>query len=433
MMKSKKPPLLTRTLVILLFGMILANIGGSMYGPLLPLYVQQLGADVSHVGLFFTLSMIAPLFFQILGGWLSDAIGRVQAIAIGSLAGIAGYITFVVAPSWGWLLLASTGLSMASAVVGPSFQAFVAEESSEANRGRVYGITQAAFQVVGIIGAPLGGLLADKYSFRVMFLVATGLYFAATVLRLFVAQKVGSKIKSPGNALSFTQLKSSLLAMLGLLTAGGIVTWIFISDGIGDTSFTVIGNLIPLYLNNIAGLTKTQLGVLGAVSSIATMAFITLGGLLSDKRGERVGIVLGFFLIGVAIFTMVNVKAFIGFIVGWALLGVGQALINPAYSSLISKVIPEKLRGTAFGVFSTSLGIISLPAPYLGALLWEKFDPRTPFYVPMVALFIVLPIIWFKFRLPKTGVETGQTGNSNPTAPGDALGNFEKPQDVLEK
>jgi MFS family permease len=144
MEKTKKTPLLTRTLVILLFSMIMANIGGQMYGPLLPLYVQDLGANINQIGIFFTLSMIAPLLFQIMGGWISDAIGRVQANALGRLAGLAGYIVFTIAPSWGWLLLAVTGVSMASSFVGPSFNAFVAEESTENSRGKVFGIVQGS-------------------------------------------------------------------------------------------------------------------------------------------------------------------------------------------------------------------------------------------------------------------------------------------------
>ncbi len=417
-MNTKKPPLLTRTVTILLFSMILANIGGNMYGPILPLYVQQLGADVSQVGIFFTLSMIAPLLFQILGGWLSDAIGRVQAIAIGSVAGLVGYILFVVSPSWGWLLLAMVGLSMASSFVGPSFQALVAEESAEASRGKVYGITMGVFQVVAIIGAPLGGLIADKYGFKSMFMVATSLYFFATLLRLAMARKIRSEQKAPVAAPSFGHLKTSLLSIVALLTAGGIVTWIFISDGIGDVSFNLVGNLFPLYMNNLMGLTKTQVGVLTAISAVATMLFITPAGILSDKRGERVGIVLGYFLLAGALFAMVNVVGFYGFVFVWVLVGIGQALIGPAYNSLISKVVPQKLRGTAFGLFSTSLGVISLPAPYIGAMLWDRFNPKVPFYVPMVALLVILPIIWIKFRLPKAAEPAAQAAvPESPAAP----------------
>jgi MFS family permease len=424
---NKKPRLLTNTLIVLLISMIAANIGGQMWGPLLPLYVQSLGANIEQIGLFFTLAMIAPLMFQILGGWLSDAIGRVQAMAIGSVAGFAGYLIFIISPSWGWLLLAMVGLSVATSFVGPSFQALVAEESSEESRGRVFGIVQSLFLVVGVIGAPLGGLLADQVGFRWMFGVAAALYGVATVIRVYMSRKIRRQEleappenAKPRSAPSFSYLKTSLTTLVGLMVGGGIVTWIFISDGVGDVTFSMVGNLFPLYLNNIIGLSKTQLGIMGAVASIVTMAFTTLGGMLSDKAGERVGIVLGNIFIGIAIFLMLNISSYALFIAAWALLGLGQALSGPAYNSLISKVVPAHLRGTAFGFFSTSLGLISLPAPFIGTWLWEKFGARVPFYVPLVALMLMLPVIWFKFKLPKSNGKTPQA-ETTPEADGSGL------------
>jgi MFS family permease len=416
---KKKTPLLTRTLVILLISMIAANIGGNMYGPLLPLYVQSLGANISQIGLFFTLSMIAPMLFQIMGGWLSDAIGRVQAMAIGSVAGVIGYITFTVSPSWGWLLLGMTGLAVASSFVGPSFQAFVAEQSTEETRGRVFGITQTAFLLVGVIGGPLGGYIADKYGFRPMFLIATSLYVVATIIRLIMARKVRKEEKPEEKekraAPSFSGLKKSLVTLAGMIIGGGIVTWIFLSDGVNDVSFSMVGNLFPLYLNNISHISMTQLGILQSISSLVTMAFMMLGGMLSDKVGERVGIVLGNLFVAGALFTMVNVSTFAMFILSFVLLGIGQALAGPAYNSLISKVVPNHLRGTAFGFFSTSLGIVSLPAPYIGTALWERFNPKVPFYVPMVAVLITLPITWFKFKLPKVDKSAPQVSGPGST------------------
>ncbi len=400
-MTEKKAPILTTTLAVLLFSMIVANIGGQMYGPLLPLYVQELGADMNQIGIFFTLSMVAPLLFQILGGWLSDAIGRAQAIAIGSVAGLAGYLVFAFAPSWEWLLLAMVGMSMAMSFVGPSFQALVAEESPEESRGKVYGIVQGLFLIVGVIGAPLGGYLADNYGFRLMFVVATILYGTATVIRILMARKIRQEQTTPSEKPSFAHLKTSMASIVGLLTAGGIVTWIFISDGVGDVTFSMVGNLFPIYLNNIVGISMTELGILGAVSSVASMVFMVVGGTLSDKYGERVGIVIGNVLVGGAIFIMLNVQTLALLSVAWILLGIGQALFGPAYSSLISKAVPQKLRGTAFGLFSTSLGIISLPAPYLGVLLWETFNPKVPFYIPLITMMLMLPVVWIKFRLPK--------------------------------
>ena len=90
-MTEKKQPLLPPVLLLFIGTMILANIAGQMDLPLRPLYVQELGANLRQIGLFFTLGSIAPLLFQIYGGWLSDSIGRLQAIAIGSLGGVMGY------------------------------------------------------------------------------------------------------------------------------------------------------------------------------------------------------------------------------------------------------------------------------------------------------------------------------------------------------
>ena len=64
----KTEPYITKTLLLFLLAMILANIGGEMYGMLLPLYLKELNATVVQIGLFFTISQVIPLVVQILGG-----------------------------------------------------------------------------------------------------------------------------------------------------------------------------------------------------------------------------------------------------------------------------------------------------------------------------------------------------------------------------
>ncbi len=79
----------------------------------------------------------------------------------------------------------------------------------------------------------------------------------------------------------------------------------------------------------------------------------------------------------------------------------GAGISAPAYQSLISKAVPQKFRGMAFGLFSTSLGLISLPAPWIGAQLWDRVGPRFPFTVTAIVLFLSVIPIWLKFKLPK--------------------------------
>jgi MFS family permease len=193
-----------------------------------------------------------------------------------------------------------------------------------------------------------------------------------------------------------------LLAVTGLVISGGIVTWIFISDGIRDVAFSLIGRLMPLYLENEMALSLFQISALQSVTAIVAMALMSPAGWLSDKKGERVSIVSGFAVISMGWVVFLVGSQFWHFVLSQAVVGIGWALIDPAYSSLISKAVPEKLRGTAFGLFSTSLGLISLPAPWLGARLWEGVSPIFPFYLPLVAMVITLPVMWIKFKLPPT-------------------------------
>ena len=400
-MDTKKTPLMTRRLLVFMGTMILANIAGHMHRPLMPLYVQELGADVEQVGLFFTIGAVAPLAFQIFGGWLSDAIGRLQAIAIGSLGGVLGYFVYILAPSWGWLLIATVTGAMATSFVAPSYMAFIAEESTEESRGRVYGMSQALFMIVGVVGPPIGGYLSQYWSFKTMFVVAGVLYGLATIIRLIMAREAGREKDGSSERPTFEQLKISLAAIASLVLAGGIVTWIFLSDGVRDVTFGMVFQLIPLYMQNLMGLSNIDIGWLSSIHSIATMLLLTPAGWLSDRKGERVGIVSGFALIAVALAVFLNSRVFVGFAVVWTLFGIGGALIDPAYSSMISKVVPLKLRGTAFGLLTTSIGLISLPAPYIGAMLWKRFSPQLPFYIPLVSTLILLPVMWLKFKLPK--------------------------------
>ena len=97
-----------------------------------------------------------------------------------------------------------------------------------------------------------------------------------------------------------------------------------------------------------------------------------------------------------------QVSAFLGFAVCWIVFGIGVGLLSPAYQSLISKVVPQKMLGTFTGLFRSSLGLISLPAPYLGARLWERFSPRTPFLITSIAALITIIPTWLFFKVPET-------------------------------
>jgi hypothetical protein len=52
-------------------------------------------------------------------------------------------------------------------------------------------------------------------------------------------------------------------------------------------------------------------------------------------------------------------------------------------------------------MFGTSIGLISLPAPWLGAQLWERLSPQAPFAMTALATVACIALVWRKFVLPE--------------------------------
>lgn len=411
--KTKKR-ILSNTLIVFMVAMVFANIASQMYVTMLPLYLKYLGADVMQIGIFFTVSQIVPLVLQVLGGWVSDTIGRLRSVAIGSLIGLGAFISPIFVPTWQWLYLSEGLNSLTRSLIGPSFGAFIAEETAEEHRGKVYGITDTIYSVVTVIGPPLAGWLADTYGFRIMLAVAAGIYVCATTIRLILAKVAGKRYKTQaGEKLTFESLKVNFKTIFSLVVAGGLLTWLLLTDGVRDIAFSISFRLMPLYLEEIGGMSLQQIGWLASFFGIAMMVTTIPAGWFADKFGERIAIALGFFLEFVAMLLLINVESFFGYASVWAIFGVGVGLLSPAYQSLLSKVLPEKLRGTGFGLIHASLGIFSLPAPAIGSFLWKTINPQAPFYITAVFALITVVPAWLKFKLNKQDLERAAAANGD--------------------
>jgi len=399
-MQNTSKSMLNVNLRWFLLAMILANIAGQMAYSMLSLYLVDLGASVGQVGLVFTVASLVPMLLQIAGGWISDTIGRLRAIAIGSSIAVFGYLLFFISPSWEWVMLGLCVEYVSNSFVGPSFGAYIAEQSDETERGRVFGATRGIYMVVTVIGPAMAGLLAQYFDFRPMLVVAFGFYALATVVRIWMATAERFQPARAPQKPTWGGMTGQVKAMLALLFGGGILTWIWLTDAIGDTSYNLTGQLFPIYLADVGHLSVEQIGLLGSAWGAATIIGSFLGGWLTDKTSERTIITSGFSLMTLGLAAMTLAGSPFAFLAARFLNGLGIGTLLPAYDSLMSKVVPEDKRGLAFGFFGTSLGILSLPMPWIGAQLWEGISPQAPFWITVVLCTATIPIVWAKFVLP---------------------------------
>jgi MFS family permease len=205
--------------------------------------------------------------------------------------------------------------------------------------------------------------------------------------------------------LTFSNLKENLVIMLKLVIGGGILTWIFITDGIRDITFAISNEFEPLYLAQIGSMNEEQIGLMSSIFNIALTLSLAPAGWLAAKISERKAITMGYIIQTAAFIIFLRAATFQVFAISWFLMGVGFGIMDPSFDSLISKAVPEKNRGLAYGLFFSSISLLALPAPYLGGTLWERFTPRTPFIITAIFTAVVIIPVWFKFKIPSSSEE----------------------------
>lgn len=399
MTSSPKAVLLNRRTIIFLFGMMLTQFSISMPMVQIPVYVRELGASISQIGLFFTISMIFPLVVKVLGGWLADSLGRLRVIFIGSLTGVLTFAAYAVAPSWQAALLGPAFMAMTSALTLPAYFAFIADITPESSRGRMYGISQTIYHAAAVIAPPIGGLLAQTYGYRFLFGVSSVVFGLAAVIFIYLL-RFSQFMTIRTQEVSLRSLRRSLSQMAGAFMAGGVVAWILIIDGFRDIAFKLSADLEPVYLTDIAGISKQGIGLLDGIFGIALLIGLVPAGWLVDRTSERLGIVLALIAAVCSRLIFGLATGFWGFALSWSLAGIGVSLFEPAGSKLITKAVPKHLRGTAFGLLASTLSLFSLPAPWIGSQIWNLFGPRSPFLATAALGSLTVVPAWFKLALP---------------------------------
>lgn len=366
---------------------------------LIPVYIRNLGASITQVGIFFTVSLVFALVARLFGGWLADIIGRLQVIFIGSIGGVLAFSIYALAPSWQVALLAPAMLAITESLTIPAFAAYIADITPETSRGRMFGLSQTIYRGASVVAPVIGGLLVAAIGFRFMFGFSAVSFFVACLIFAFLLRSAPTKSKSD-QQVTLSSLKNSIVGMWTLFVAGGVIAWLLAVDGVRDVALKLSIDLIPVYLTDVQGVRVQDLGLMEGLYGLALLLTLYPAGLLVDRTSERTVYVLSLTFTVFSRLVLALSGDFLGFSLSFVLQAIGAGLFYPSANALIAKEVPQKLRGVAYGLFATTLGIFSLPAPWIGSQLWEFLGPRVPFLATVaIGALIIIPA-WVKLRLP---------------------------------
>src|ERR1051325_10145512 len=112
---------LERNVAAVSAAVFLLALGEELWKRFLPKYLEALGAGAGVVGLFGTTRDFFDAIYQYPGGWLADRVGRRGAFLTFIALASAGYLVYLLSPSWPYvflgLALSMSWASMASPAV----------------------------------------------------------------------------------------------------------------------------------------------------------------------------------------------------------------------------------------------------------------------------------------------------------------------------
>lgn len=137
---------------------------------LMPLYaVNSLGLSSLQVGVLLSVNTFLTTFLQGFMGHVSDRIGHMRSISMGSLAAAAGMSIISWTTSFEGLVAVSLALGLAGAFIVPAGSALAVEIGRKKGMGSVMGIYGASLSLGTMLGPVAGGVITDLWGIQTVF------------------------------------------------------------------------------------------------------------------------------------------------------------------------------------------------------------------------------------------------------------------------
>ncbi|MGG3310552.1 MULTISPECIES: MFS transporter [Paenibacillus] len=374
----------TKPFIQMTVGMLFLFTGFYLLLPTLPLYIKHLGGSESQVGLAAGAFTLTAVVFRPMVGGLVDRYGR-RAFYVW------GLIFFVLSMYlYDWvgsilLLLALRILHGASwAFSTTSIGTVITDLIPTSRRGEGMGWYGMAMTVAMAIGPMLGTFIVSGYSFRMLFLVATGLSLIAFILAYMTRAPYQAKPSAGRIQLVEKSVLPVTVAIFFLAVAyGGITTF------------------LPLFAESI----RVNPGTFFLVYAVALTLIRPFAGKLSDRFGEAAVIIPSLVVTAAALIVLSMSNGLTGLITAAILYGIGFGSAQPALQAATLRIAPENRRGAANASFMTAFDLgIGLGAIILG-LVSERIGYTYLFTVTAASVVVSLVIFTiFVRRLLTSGV-----------------------------
>ncbi|MCG8462542.1 MAG: MFS transporter, partial [Holophagales bacterium] len=373
---------------------------------LLPLYLSSvLGVRANVIGLVEGLAQSISSLLKVFAGNLSDRLGARKWLAVAGY-GVSALAKpfFLVAGTWTQVGAARWAERVGKGVRTAPRDALLADSAKKDRRGFVFGLHRTADTLGAVVGlgiamvvvATVGGSGAlDAETFRRVVLWSLPPAFLAVLILAVVGRDLPAPAKADSGDTGAARPRPTLrLSRLGR----PFVVFLAIS-ALFDLGCSADAFLVLRAAERGAGVV-TILGFLLLMNLVYALVS-TPGSSLSDRWGRRRVLALGWGVYAVVYlgFALAPGERTVGAL--FALYGVYHGLSHGTAKAFVADLVPADLRGTAYGTYHATLGILDLPASLIAGILWHGlgtwggFGPAAPFFFGAAsAVSATLLLLW---------------------------------------
>ncbi|HTP56020.1 MAG TPA: MFS transporter [Thermoplasmata archaeon] len=370
---SGRPPVAlgkstARTIYLLGASNLVMSAGRSAAWLFLPILLYT-GYRLSFLTVGLLVSFVIPvsLVASIVGGVASDRYGRRPFIAYPPLANAAVSVSLYFL--WHDGLLLVMGLWAANTFLGNigsgAQNALMTDVSEESRRMRVFSILRVFGNAGFAISPALGGLLASQFGIPIVFVVAAVAALAGGLtLTLFLTE---THPAAPASPRSLTD-RAYLPFHDGLFLAFGAL-------GVGLTlAAGQFGTALSLFSVGVRHFSYEQVGWLYSLNGIlvVTLQMPIAWGL---RRNHLGWMAVGTLAYGAAFLLFYAGTEYVVFLIGMAVLTLGENLVSPLQNTIVAALSTEEDRGSYFGAYGAVTNGANVFAPPLGTLLLGTGSP----------------------------------------------------------
>lgn len=361
---------MNRNVIAISAATFLMSFGEELWKRFVPKYLEGLGAPITAVGLYGTLRDFVDGVYQYPGGWITDRYGRRRALLLFTGIAAAGYVVYMTAPSWPYVIGGLFLVMGWSSMANPTLFAVIGD--SLPKQKRAFGFTlQAILKRIPIAAAAgLGGLAIATWGV----LAGVRATLAATLFFAALTAIVAFQIRLPSTPAMQSSVKAGLWGLLPSqlkrLLASDIL--VRMCEGMVDV-------LVILYATNIIGVSAAQFGVLVSVQAVTSMLVYVPAARIADRIGRKPFVITTFLFF--ALFP-VSVALSTGFssLVAAFVIGGLREIGEPARKAMIVDFALPEFRGRMVGLYYFVRSLSITPSAFVGGLLW-RISPAAPFIV----------------------------------------------------